>query len=153
MVQVNINFSNKTFYTIITILSIALITGVVFALTPGVAPNPGHLTAQISPPTGCTAGQALKWDGTNIVCGTVASTSACHWEKSWVTYTTIGVEGAEITRGDNSNEKTSCNFGQCQLKADSASCDPSLSSCTTTSSIVGCGRKTPDKNEYLYCCG
>ncbi len=43
----------------------------VYALTPGTAPNPGHTINEIAPPNSCSAGQFLKFDGTNWVCASV----------------------------------------------------------------------------------
>ncbi len=34
---------------------------IVNALTPGVAPNPGHLITELAPPTGCADGQVLQF--------------------------------------------------------------------------------------------
>lgn len=67
-ITVNINFSNRWLYTLIIIGIILVISVGVYAanflLTPGTAPNPGHLISQTSPPSGCTAGQVLQWTGT-----------------------------------------------------------------------------------------
>ncbi len=62
------NISNKLAYTLIVIFSIVLICVGVFALTPGVAPNPGHTIDTVAPPTGCVAGQVLTWTGTAWSC-------------------------------------------------------------------------------------
>lgn len=50
---------------------LALVVGV-YALTPGVAPNPGHTIGEVAPPASCTAGQALKWDGAAWICAASA---------------------------------------------------------------------------------
>lgn len=47
--------------------AILLLSGVI-ALTPGVAPNPGHVITSVAPPAPCEAGQFLQFDGTNWVC-------------------------------------------------------------------------------------
>lgn len=64
----NIHLSNRLSYTLITIvILIAAGIGVYAAsslLTPGTAPNPGHITSQTAPPSGCQAGQILQWSGT-----------------------------------------------------------------------------------------
>ena len=48
------------------ILSIGIF--VAYALTPGVAPNPGHLISEVAPPADCEVGQVLQWDGSNWDC-------------------------------------------------------------------------------------
>jgi len=66
--NININFTNRFIYTFVAFILI-LITGVVvFALTPGEAPSPGHLVDEFAPPSGCETNQVLQWDGTNWVC-------------------------------------------------------------------------------------
>jgi hypothetical protein len=70
---ITINLSNRWLYTFI-VLGILAIVGVgVYALTPGTKPNPGHLLSEIAPPAGCSAGQNIVWDGTNLVCSAGAS--------------------------------------------------------------------------------
>ena len=39
-----------------------------YALAPGDTPDPGHNINSVGPPTLCTAGQVLSWDGTNWKC-------------------------------------------------------------------------------------
>lgn len=67
------NISNKLAYTLIVV---ALIVGLgigVLALTPGVAPNPGHTIDTVAPPSSCTAGQVLTWSGSAWSCTTPSS--------------------------------------------------------------------------------
>jgi len=45
----------------------ALVVGV-YALTPGVAPNPGHTLDSVAPPASCLAGQIIKWNGIDWTC-------------------------------------------------------------------------------------
>ncbi len=54
--------------TLIVLLVAVLVVGVVYALTPGVAPNPGHLITQVAPPAGCGSGQVLEWSGSSWRC-------------------------------------------------------------------------------------
>ena len=64
--KIKFTLLDKLFYTFITFL-IFLVLGVgVYAtsLTPGQAPNPGHLITEIAPPSPCSAGQFLGWNGT-----------------------------------------------------------------------------------------
>tara|TARA_Y100000034_G_scaffold11076_1_gene11627 strand:- start:2270 stop:3106 length:837 start_codon:yes stop_codon:yes gene_type:complete len=63
-----INFTNRAIYTLIT-FSIFLLIGIsVFALTPGVAPNPGHLIGEMAPPLNCETNQVLQWGGSTWTC-------------------------------------------------------------------------------------
>jgi len=63
------HISNRLLYTLITI-GIFVILGVgVYALVPGVAPNPGHLLlTDIAPPAGCGDNQFLQWIGPDWAC-------------------------------------------------------------------------------------
>ncbi|MFH1365326.1 MAG: hypothetical protein ABIH28_01965 [archaeon] len=65
--------SNRALYTFLFLLMGILVLGGIYALSPGVAPNPGHPISEIGPPAGCTAGQVLKFDGSAWVCGAVGS--------------------------------------------------------------------------------
>jgi hypothetical protein len=71
--KIQINISNRWLYTFIAIGIIAIIGVGVYALTPGVAPNPGHLISEMAPPSPCTAGQVLQFDGTNWVCNSTVT--------------------------------------------------------------------------------
>ncbi len=74
-VIININLSNRWLYTFI-LLGIFIMIGIgVYALTPGVKPNPGHLLSEVSPPAPCAVNQFLKFDGTNIVCSNAPTTT------------------------------------------------------------------------------
>jgi hypothetical protein len=60
------NISNKLAYTLIVILSIVLIGVGVYALSPGITPNPGHIIGEVALPS-CSNGQVLgmvsgSWD-------------------------------------------------------------------------------------------
>ncbi len=71
-ITIKINLSNRWLYTFI-LLGILIAVGVgVYALTPGVKPNPGHLLNETAPPSPCTANQFLKWDGSNWICSTAS---------------------------------------------------------------------------------
>jgi hypothetical protein len=75
------NISNKLAYTLIVI---ALIVGLgigVLALSPGVAPNPGHTIDVVAPPSDCSAGQVLTWSGSSWSCTTpsAGSTDNCRF--------------------------------------------------------------------------
>lgn len=68
--------SNKLAYTLIALTFIIGLGVGVIALTPGVAPNPGHTLASVSPASPCSTGQAIVWDGTNLVCSTPTAQDA-----------------------------------------------------------------------------
>tara|TARA_Y100000034_G_scaffold122591_1_gene168231 strand:- start:28 stop:864 length:837 start_codon:yes stop_codon:yes gene_type:complete len=66
--NIQINFTNRAIYTFI-VFSVFLLIGIsVFALTPGVAPNPGHIIEEMAPPLNCETNQVLQWDGTTWTC-------------------------------------------------------------------------------------
>ena len=66
--NIKVNFTNRFIYTFIAFILILIIGIIVFAQTPGVAPNPGHLVNEFAPPAGCLTNQVLQWDGANWVC-------------------------------------------------------------------------------------
>jgi len=55
-------------YVLITIGILLTVGVIVYALNPGLIPVPGHDTVNISIPSGCIAGQFLKYDGAKWVC-------------------------------------------------------------------------------------
>ncbi len=69
---IQINFSNRWLYTFMALGILAIISVGVYALTPGVTPNPGHLVSEMAPPSPCTANQVLQFDGTNWKCNDAA---------------------------------------------------------------------------------
>jgi len=68
VVQIKINFTNRWLYTLIALGILVLAAVGVYAantlLVPGTAPKVGHTTSQLSPPSGCSPGQLLQWNGT-----------------------------------------------------------------------------------------
>ncbi len=66
--KVNFNLKKEYVYPIIGLLVLATGFFVVNALTPGVAPNPGHLITEVAPPSGCGSGQILGWSGGSWGC-------------------------------------------------------------------------------------
>lgn len=52
----------------------------VYSLTPGTAPNPGHLITDVAPPAGCADGQFLQFSGGTWVCANGGGTSS-----QWIT--------------------------------------------------------------------
>lgn len=63
--------SNRVLYTFITVAIISILAFGVYALTQGVAPNPGHLITDVAPPSPCSSGQYLQFNGNTWVCSTV----------------------------------------------------------------------------------
>ena len=63
-----LNIKKRYAYAIIGLLVLAVGVFVVNALTPGVAPNPGHLITEVAPPSGCGSGQVLEWSGSSWGC-------------------------------------------------------------------------------------
>jgi len=66
--MVKIKLSNKTAYSIIAVVALVLLAFGISALTPGVAPNPGHVLDNIAPPSGCAANEYLRWNGIQWDC-------------------------------------------------------------------------------------
>ncbi len=107
--NLQINLSNKTFYTLVLISSLILFGVAVYALTPGTAPNPGHLISEVAPPNPCGSGQFLKFDGVNWVCADVSgvdnlgnhiATQNIHLNNHWLSGDG-GNEGIYVTSGGN----------------------------------------------------
>jgi hypothetical protein len=61
-------FSIQLNYIIVVLGIIVLISLGIYALPSGVAPNPGHFISEVSPPSGCAAGQLLQWNGATWTC-------------------------------------------------------------------------------------
>jgi len=72
-INIHINFTNRFIYTFVAFILILIIGVIVFAQTPGVAPNPGHLVDEFAPPFGCLVNQVLQWDGINWICAGFSS--------------------------------------------------------------------------------
>jgi len=92
-----INLTNRGVYTLIVLGILSLIGVSVLALQPGVAPNPGHLLSEVSPPSPCTSGQVIGWDGTNLVCvdtaqggGITGVGAIANFIPLWISGTSLG---------------------------------------------------------------
>ena len=76
---------------------------VVFALTPGVAEDPGHVITSVAPPTGCSTDQVLQWTGTAWSCVTLPSGGGSSLWTDGGTYLSttkdIEVQGNDIRSG------------------------------------------------------
>jgi hypothetical protein len=78
---IHIHLSNRLAYTLIVIFILVAVGVGIYALTPGVAPNPGHLASEMAPPSPCSANQYLQFDGTNWVCGGETDSNVASWAK------------------------------------------------------------------------
>ena len=117
-INIKINLTNRWLYTLIAIGILAIIGVGVYALTPGVAPNPGHLANEMAPPTPCSANQFLKFDGTNWVCSEMVPPSPCasgqslRWNGAslvciWLNKSTVdltGLMGIQYVSSSTSNQ-------------------------------------------------
>lgn len=81
-INLKINFTNRWLYTFIAIGILAIIGIGVYALSPGVAPNPGHLITDVAPPSGCSANQFLQWTGAAWTCATATDPAVMSWAKT-----------------------------------------------------------------------
>jgi len=85
----------------------ALVVGV-YALTAGVAPNPGHTLDSVAPPASCLAGQIIKWNGVDWTCvaesglptGVLGQTLR-HNGASWIANSVLFNNGVNIGIGTN----------------------------------------------------
>ena len=72
---IHIHLTNRLAYTLIA-LFLLIAAGIgVYALAPGVIPNPGHNINEMSVPSGCVAGQVLSYNGNALVCTNQSSAS------------------------------------------------------------------------------
>lgn len=69
--EIKIDISYGFAYFLMFLLVLTIFSLGVYALTPGTAPNPGHLISEVSPISSCSANQFLKFDGTNWVCSAI----------------------------------------------------------------------------------
>jgi hypothetical protein len=117
--NIKINFSNRWLYTIIAIGILAMIGVGVYALTPGTAPNPGHLISEMAPPSPCATNQYLQFDGTNWKCSTVTSVICPTGMTPTYTYSN-SAEDTYTYRG-------ACGGGSANPRCPTDSCDGSSS--------------------------
>ncbi len=66
--KLQINFTDKWFYTFVVVISLIIIGVGVYALTPGGSGDPGHNIDSVGPPSGCVANEYLQWDGSVWTC-------------------------------------------------------------------------------------
>jgi hypothetical protein len=80
-ITIKINLTNKWLYTFIAIGIIAIIGVGVYAIAPGVVPDPGHNINDLSVPSSCAAGQFLQYNGANWVCASETDPNVPAWAK------------------------------------------------------------------------
>src|SRR3989344_1007655 len=66
--KLTVNIEKRYFFGIL--IGILVVAGVLigYAMTAGVAPNPGHVIDNVSAPAGCQANQILQWTGSSWTC-------------------------------------------------------------------------------------
>ncbi len=102
--KVKFNLKKESAYVVAGLLILATGFFIVSALSPGVSPNPGHLITQIAPPSGCTNGQVLGWNGGSWGCIDMASGGSSAWTKSGTTvyYSSGGISSGKVGIGTSS---------------------------------------------------
>jgi len=76
---ITINLNNKTFYTLLAIISILVISGIVIATLNPDVPNPGHKISELQK---CSNGETLKMVDGNWACGAASGSASCSWISS-----------------------------------------------------------------------
>jgi hypothetical protein len=139
-----INIQKRHLVILIAILAVLGIGFVIASTWSNIATHVGHSWDEIQP-SNCSAGQFVNGtDQNGVICSTPTNFPH-HWEKSWKRYP---VEGADLA-----SEKTACDVGNCILKMDSCTCDPSSPTCACKSELQSCGITTDSNNEMLFCLG
>ena len=123
--KIQINFTNRFLYTFVAFIILSIIGVGVFALTPGVAPNPGHLIDDVAPPAGCGTDQILKWDGSLWICIDSSTlqervTGSCSPGESIRVINSDGTVVCEID--DVESGLTECSIGARYLSGDGTVC-------------------------------
>jgi hypothetical protein len=79
MKKIAINFSNKTFYTLVTLFVLIFGSLVVYAYdSPYNNPSVmGHSINELAPPVDCTIGQVLAWGGVSWMCIDAGNVGGC----------------------------------------------------------------------------
>ena len=92
--KLTFNIEKRYVYVIVALLVLVAGLLIVNATIPGQTPNPGHPVTDLGVPTGCTANQFLKFDGTNWVCGTVSGGGlSCQIVEGTAPLTVFGLVG------------------------------------------------------------
>lgn len=152
--------SNKFFYIFLAVAGILVLSFGVFALSPGVKPNPGHLFDEVAPPSGCASNQFLKWTGSSWTCGACSAGSGCSTTTKTCSATYNGIFGVSgkpypsyTGLGCNfvsSSERDSVCASSCAYAAGIACSGDTLTQCTggtyanyNTGVSIGCDTSVP----------
>jgi len=107
--KIQINISNKSFYTFVVAIVLIALGVVVYAQS---LPNPGHTAAQIQPPSGCLAGEVLSWTGTAWDCINVTTPTVDEEvPKTFVGATSQGYTGSGVGGYAGGDDKCEAEFG------------------------------------------
>ena len=107
--SINFSFSDRVFYSLIAILILVIIGVGVYALTPGTAPNPGHLISETSPPSNCGINQLLQWTGSDWICVTgFSGLSSCRVRMETSLVSSASAVGTTSTSGYSSGDIEQC---------------------------------------------
>ncbi len=139
--KIEINISNKIFYSIVLVLAIILLGVGVYAITPGVAPNPGHLISEVAPPSGCASG-ILYFTGSSWYCTT--NLPSCTGTNKLLQYDSFTNAWSCASFSDSTPY-------ECYWTGYSPNPDPS---CLYTSQITRCpDGNTPTQTTQVLCYG
>ncbi len=130
--KVNFNLEKKYLYSFAGVVLLFCGFFIVNALSPGIAPNPGHLISEVAPPAGCMTGQVLQWEGSSWGCVNLpsAATSTIKWlgGKKVHTIDSCVPSGGEIVHDGVTPfckfKKSSCTGGWLQYKNWAAALPP-----------------------------
>ena len=100
--EIKVNVEKKYFLGIIGTLLIIVGIFVAYAIvTPGTAPNPGHISDEIAPPVGCIARQFLSFNGTSWICANNSVVSPANPNEFGASYSySPGTLASETLIGD-----------------------------------------------------
>jgi hypothetical protein len=117
MRQIIFKFSNRAWYTFITI-GILLLIGVGVYAYGGTQPSVvGHTFGEIQPPTGCTSNQVLQWSGSAWRCATLSGGGGITTETDPTVLASVkdGVSWDEVTNKPAGFADGIDNIGNCQI--------------------------------------
>jgi hypothetical protein len=99
-INIKINFTNRWLYTLIAIGILAIIGVGIYAYGTNNPSVFGHSASELAPPTGCTSGQLLQYNGNTWVCSNPGITSETDpTVKSWAKTDSPSVPGDIATFG------------------------------------------------------
>lgn len=106
---ITINLDNKTFYTLIAILSILVISGIAIATLNPDVPNPGHKISELQK---CSDGETLVMVGGNWACSASVTGNI---QSQWIATCPAGWTDTNLTDCDSGDgpavDENSCDQG------------------------------------------